>query len=76
MSKRGQIMAIFGAMSLFLITAGTLWILSELSKIDVPPSSDTRVAYNDFRMSMAVCVVVIGIYIMLKNIILRDTILY
>src|SRR5690348_3076948 len=76
MTTRGQIMIVFSVMSLFLITAGTLWILSELSKLDAPPSNDPRMTYNDFRMSMAVCVVVVGCYIMFKNIIFRDTILY
>jgi hypothetical protein len=69
-------MMVFGTMSLFLITAGTLWIISELSKIDAPSSNDPRLVYNDFRMSMGVCIAVVGIYIMFKNIIFRDTILY
>ena len=64
-------------MAAFFLWSGTLWILSELSKLfSPPPDGNILLTYNEFRMTLGVGFVVMGLYILFKNIIFRDTILF
>ena len=70
-------MYIYASIALFLIWAGTAWILSELSKLSADPQTDdVRLVFNEFRLTSGVAFVFMGAYILLKNIVFRDTIIY
>lgn len=70
-------MLVYAAIALFLIWSGTAWILSELSKLSADPqTNDVRLVFNEFRLNSGVAFVFVGVYILFKNIILRDTIIY
>lgn len=69
-------MLIYAAIALILIWSGTGWILTELDKWGVPDTAPITERFNQFIFMNGVSMVLIGIYIMLKNIVFRDTIIY
>lgn len=70
------VMFIYAAIALVLIWSGSGWIITELGKTDAPDSAPITEKFNQFIFLHGCSMVLIGVYIMLKNIILRDTILY
>lgn len=69
-------MPIYAAIALILIWSGAGWIITEFSKMEAPPDAPITEKYNQFIMLHGISMVLIGTYIMLKNIIFRDTIIY
>lgn len=68
-------MMVYAMIALILIWSGTGWIITELGKIDAPESAPITEKLNQFILLHGISMVLIGLYIMLKNIIFRDTIL-
>lgn len=71
-----RLMFVYAAIALILIWSGVGWIITELSKIDAPKTAPPVEQFNQFIFLHGISMVLIGIYIMLKNIVFRDTIIY
>ena len=71
-----HVMLIYAIIALVLIWSGAGWIITEVGKLDAPPEAPMWEKYNQFIMLHGISMVLIGAYIMLKNIIFRDTIIY
>ncbi len=69
-------MFVYAAIALILIWSGAGWIITEFSKMDAPSSAPITERFNQFIMLHGISMVLIGTYIMLKNIVFRDTIIY
>jgi hypothetical protein len=74
--KKRHVLFVYAAIALILIWSGAGWIITELGKLDVPPTAPVLERYNQFIMLHGISMVLIGAYIMLKNIIFRDSIIY
>lgn len=71
-------MLVYAAIALILVWSGSGWVIHELERlIDVP--EDNLNIYNNradqFIMLHGISMILIGIYIILKNVIFRDTII-
>ena len=71
-----RLMLVYAAIALILIWSGAGWIITEFGKIGVPDSAPVAERFNQFIMLHGISMVLIGTYIMLKNIVFRDTIIY
>jgi hypothetical protein len=69
-------MFVYAAIALILIWSGAGWIITELGKLGNPPTAPLMERYNQFIMLHGISMVLIGAYIMLKNIVFRDSIIY
>lgn len=71
-----RLMFVYAAIALVLIWSGAGWIITEFGKMNAPPSAPITEKFNQFIFLHGCSMVLIGIYIMLKNIVFRDTIIY
>jgi hypothetical protein len=72
-------MGLYAVIALILIWSGSGWIIHEVERIVDTPEDNLNIYNNradQFIMLHGVSMILIGIYIVIKNIIYRDSIIY